>query len=129
MTAICDWGWRGDLEVFFGKDIIVDETVSGSVNMRGGYSSYLFVAIYPLSPGDVMDRGSERRPPPEALGSEREESLFRAALGLANGVRIQGPAVTSLLPGDSSTKGPPAENGVSDSGANETQPTAISIVQ
>jgi hypothetical protein len=82
MTAICDWGSRGELEVFFGRDIIVDETVSGSVNMRGGYSSYLFVAIYPLSPGDVMDRGSERRPPPEALGSEREESLFRAALGI-----------------------------------------------
>jgi hypothetical protein len=71
------------MEVFFGKDIIVDETVYGSVKMRGGYSSYLFVAIYPLSPGDVVDGGSEsgvlRQ---KLLGSEREESLFRAALGI-----------------------------------------------
>ena len=51
MTAVCDWGSRGDLDVFFGKDIIVDQTVYGSMNMRGGHSSYLFVAIYPFSPG------------------------------------------------------------------------------
>jgi hypothetical protein len=128
MTAICDWGSRGDLEVFFGQDIIVDETVCGSVNMSGGYSSYLFVAIYLLSPGDVMDRGmraasyarSSWDPSGKKVSSEPHSEL-------ANGVGIWGRAVTLSFAGRFFDHG--ATAGVSESGANETQPTAISTVQ
>jgi hypothetical protein len=55
VTVVPDWALRGDLQVFARMNIIAStKSVSGSVNMRGGYSNHVFVAMYLYRRADAM---------------------------------------------------------------------------
>lgn len=53
MTVMREWASTGDQQVFPGKNIIALTKLSGPVDMRGGYSNHVFVAVYLFPPADV----------------------------------------------------------------------------